>query len=687
MNKRTEPNKVLIASIGLIFIFSAFGTMIAIPGISAASEIINDETSLPIIVPEDYSVELFSEGFDCPSSLAFGSGGIYGDNLFVSDIALSNHEPGSIKRISITGDTAIFIPDVIFPEALVFGPGNAFGSELYFISGADSTSWDDKIMKASPDGTLGVFKDMTTSATNDLSFSPGGDFGELLYMSYFGLLTLDSNATLQQVTTTLDVCSAIEFSDNIEFGDYLYLSVHRRDEIVRMDSAGTWSVFASGINSGPGGMAFGPGDSFGSDLYISDVEHNSIFRISPNGVHSEFASGFDFTIRGGAEFGSIAFDKTGEFGGGLFVADSGSGKIYRIYEDSQEDDALNIPPVAEAGSDYFVDINTAITFDGSGSYDSDGTIVSYAWDFGDGSTGTDISTTHSYSLPGDYTVTLTVTDNDGSIDTDNCSVTVLESPTPANLTIIKEKVAGPDVVETNTLYGWELLITVTNTGGSNASDVIVYDVLPAELTLDNYSLTQGTFTSVQNGGGQMGSMALEWDIGCLSPDESVELSLFISTKTNPAGKQEFTSPGNYSLNDGAWLVGTDTFTGNPIEAGPTQPIMVTAVEIPEPERVEVPIVDNLENIGDNVPQLTLDLDTMTQNLQLNNENLDSGSSQPANGLLAVISVFFIIASLMAVQILGKKIVKREANQKDLDIKLIKGEITEAEYIRQLGIVK
>lgn len=58
---------------------------------------------------------------------------------------------------------------------------------------------------------------------------------------------------------------------------------------------------------------------------------------------------------------------------------------------------------------------TEWTFDATGSYDPDGSIVSYAWDFGDGSTATTSSPyiTALYG-PGEYYVTLTVTDNRGA---------------------------------------------------------------------------------------------------------------------------------------------------------------------------------------------------------------------------------------------------------------------------------
>jgi hypothetical protein len=56
-------------------------------------------------------------------------------------------------------------------------------------------------------------------------------------------------------------------------------------------------------------------------------------------------------------------------------------------------------------------------FDGTGSSDPDGTVASYAWNFGDGATGTGATASHGYSKAGTYTYTLTVTDNQGVAST------------------------------------------------------------------------------------------------------------------------------------------------------------------------------------------------------------------------------------------------------------------------------
>ena len=69
-------------------------------------------------------------------------------------------------------------------------------------------------------------------------------------------------------------------------------------------------------------------------------------------------------------------------------------------------------------------VNQEITFDASSSYDPDGEIVRYSWDFGDGNTAEGEVVTHAYTGAGEYTVTLTVTDNEGLNSSEEKSVVI-----------------------------------------------------------------------------------------------------------------------------------------------------------------------------------------------------------------------------------------------------------------------
>jgi len=84
-------------------------------------------------------------------------------------------------------------------------------------------------------------------------------------------------------------------------------------------------------------------------------------------------------------------------------------------------------PVANAGQDQTVNVGIAATFDASGSTDNVG-IVSYEWNFGDGTTGTGKTTTHTYASADTYTVTLTVKDAAGNTATHQITITVKAPP-------------------------------------------------------------------------------------------------------------------------------------------------------------------------------------------------------------------------------------------------------------------
>jgi PKD repeat protein len=82
------------------------------------------------------------------------------------------------------------------------------------------------------------------------------------------------------------------------------------------------------------------------------------------------------------------------------------------------------PPTAHTNGPYLGVIGRPVHFNASNSNDSDGQIIQYLWDFGDLNTSSGISPTHTYTLPGMYTILLTVIDNDNLTDNDTTFVAI-----------------------------------------------------------------------------------------------------------------------------------------------------------------------------------------------------------------------------------------------------------------------
>jgi PKD repeat protein len=119
----------------------------------------------------------------------------------------------------------------------------------------------------------------------------------------------------------------------------------------------------------------------------------------------------------------------------------------------------NVPPTAAIGSSGSGGIAPyAVSFDGSGSSDPDGSIVSYFWDLGNGRTATGPTASANYTSPGTYTVTLTVTDNQGATGTATREIVVTGA---ANL--------PPTAVIRTVSVAGTIPLTV-NLSGSNSTD-------------------------------------------------------------------------------------------------------------------------------------------------------------------------------------------------------------------------
>jgi len=92
----------------------------------------------------------------------------------------------------------------------------------------------------------------------------------------------------------------------------------------------------------------------------------------------------------------------------------------------------NLPPTADPNGPYLFPLEAG-PFDGTASFDPDGDPLTYAWDFGDGNTGTGATPSHTYAEAEIYDVCLTV--NDGTVDSEPvCTIAVIYDPSAGFVT-------------------------------------------------------------------------------------------------------------------------------------------------------------------------------------------------------------------------------------------------------------
>ncbi len=277
--------------------------------------------------------------------------------------------------------------------------------------------------------------------------------------------------------------------------------------------------------------------------------------ISFNGSASSDADGdpltFDWNFGDGTAHGSgVAPSHTYATGGNftvtLTVTDGKGGSDTKTVSA-----AVDSLPVANPGGPYIGGINVAVTFDGSASSDPDNDPLTYAWDFGDNSTGTGAKPSHTYGAGGAYTVKLTVDDGRGGTNTKSTAASISQPPVasiggpylpvlnvpltldgsashdPANLPITIDWNFGdgtahanvPQPVHTYTSTG-TFTITLKVTNSSSLSDTktaqVTIDRPPVANAGGPYTVASGTPLSF-NGSGSSDpdgdTLTFDWDFG------------------------------------------------------------------------------------------------------------------------------------------------------------------------------
>ena len=126
---------------------------------------------------------------------------------------------------------------------------------------------------------------------------------------------------------------------------------------------------------------------------------------------------------------SHIFDIAGTYDVTLTIIDDDGASDIETIQITVSDDLSNQLPTATFSANPLSGIAPlTVDFDASASSDLDGSIISYNWNFGDGSNDTGINPSHPFDTAGTYNVSLTVTDNSGNTDTESITITVDPEP-------------------------------------------------------------------------------------------------------------------------------------------------------------------------------------------------------------------------------------------------------------------
>jgi subtilisin family serine protease len=187
-------------------------------------------------------------------------------------------------------------------------------------------------------------------------------------------------------------------------------------------ATGSNDARASFSNYGTCVDVFAPGVSITSSTNTSDISTGTWSGTSMASPHVAGVAALMLSETPGATPAQVASGMLGgATAGKVTSAGTGSPNLLLYSLVSAGGGGGNNPPTA---SFTYSCTNLSCDFFGSGSSDTDGTIITYSWNFGDSSTGSGVNTSHTYSSGGTRTVVLTVTDNGGATNSTSHQVTV-----------------------------------------------------------------------------------------------------------------------------------------------------------------------------------------------------------------------------------------------------------------------
>jgi PKD repeat protein len=269
-------------------------------------------------------------------------------------------------------------------------------------------------------------------------------------------------------------------------------------------------TFAGGAQYGVGLIVMDNAGAFGSSAQVVDLNKPPVaaFTYSCTGLTCTFdgspSNDPDGTITwysweynpgsGGSQTNTHNFSASGTYSVTLTVFDSGNAHASHTENVTVTG---NAPPAASLA---YSCANRTCNFDGSASFDSDGTIASYLWTFGDGATATGAIASHTYAL-GSYTFTLTVTDNAGATNSLSVTMTIANTPPTPSFTFTCtartcsfNATASSDGDGTIVSYAWTFGDGTSGSGATTSHTYASVGIAPVTLTVTDNSSASAILT-------------------------------------------------------------------------------------------------------------------------------------------------------------------------------------------------
>jgi lysyl endopeptidase len=239
----------------------------------------------------------------------------------------------------------------------------------------------------------------------------------------------------------------------------------------------------------------------------------------------------------------------------------------------------NVAPVANFS--FTTSELTASFTDGSS--DSDGTIASRSWNFGDGGTSSAASPSRTYAAAGTYSVTLTVTDNGGLSHSTTKSVTVSSSSLPVLTNGVPVNNLSATAGNSTVVYMMNVPAGATNlkfvtSGGTGDADLYVkFGSAPTDSSYDCRPYTGGNAETCNIATVQAGTYYVKLKAYTTFSGVTLTGSFTAPCTTNCGTTQTYTNTADYTISDNATVDSPITVSGRSGNAGSSVPVSVNIV--------------------------------------------------------------------------------------------------------------